>query len=91
MRIPHLLCFKKSCYVIKKLCFSPQLSWDTQSGIHIGPDGGIETPPHTSDDEESIDDHIKEVSDDLRDMLTEVENLKRNSVIYESTTELGES
>ena len=42
----------------------------------------------TSEDEESIDDHIKDVTDDLHAMLSEVEVLKRNSSIYDSTTEL---
>ena len=30
----------------------------------------------------------KEVTDDLNDMMAEVESLKRNSVIYDSNTEL---
>lgn len=64
--------------------YSPQLSWDAQSELTFGSDDSLSS----ENSSESLDDTIKEVTHDLHDMLKEVEDLKRASIIYDSTTEL---
>ena len=41
-----------------------------------------------SSDDESLDDTIKEVNDDLNDIMVEVEKLKRSSGNYDNNDEL---
>ena len=41
-----------------------------------------------SSDDESLDDTIKEVTDDLNDIMVEVEKLKRSSGNYDNNDEL---
>ena len=41
-----------------------------------------------SSDDESLDDTIKEVNDDLNDIMVEVEKLKRSSANYDNNDEL---
>ena len=68
---------------------SPQLSWDVGSDINIG---SVVSTDNTMDSDtesnESFDGHIKEVTDDLNQMLHVVEELKRTSSIYSDTSEL---
>ena len=41
-----------------------------------------------SSDDEKLDDTIKEVNEDLNDIMVEVEKLKRSSVNYDNNDEL---
>ena len=68
---------------------SPQLSWDVGSDINIGSVISTDnTLDSDTDSHESFDGQLKEVTDDLNQMLHVVEELKRTSSIYSDTSEL---
>ena len=66
---------------------SRHLSWEVESDINSGSvfsQGSAESRGSS----ESINEEIEEVTNDLNDMLKEVEVLKRSSVIYDSVMDL---
>ena len=66
---------------------SRHLSWEVESDINPGSvfsQGSGESRGSS----ESINDQIEEVTNDLNDMLKEVEVLKRSSVIYDSVMDM---
>ena len=68
---------------------SRHLSWEVESDINPGSvfsQGSAESRGSS----ESINDQIEEVTNDLNDMLKEVEVLKRSSVIYDSVMDMAD-
>ena len=63
-----------------------QLSWDVESDIQDSVLSQGSDDSHGSS--ESINEQIEEVTSDLKDMLREVEVLKRSSVIYDSMKDM---